>query len=256
MLEHTLQLVKLHSGQDLPHYSRIVLEAFSEVEPVFLKKRYKDFFWHCASSVPGWLAQVVLGNAQAESDGSSKLLELWRSVDYNRGVEDKVLFHATDEARHSRLFLKLADTVFPDMFTGGFLSQVRRSLTKIERDRLTKNQNAIDEAELIDHLVQMNMGEIRTRIHMEFLAPVMNAFSPVERRETLHSTLNGLAHDEIVHIGYIAGILEEWCMVGDTKLIADTYTRRLNDFHKFTVNQTEPAVKAFGFGEYPDLLEI
>jgi hypothetical protein len=135
MLQKTLDLVREHTGSDLPHYTDCVVAAFEEVDPLFMRDKYLEFFWHCATTVPGWLAQVILGNAQTESDGSAKLLDLWQSVSFNLEVEDKVLFHATDEARHSRLFVKLAEMVFPGMFVGDILHRMRASLTKIDRNR-------------------------------------------------------------------------------------------------------------------------
>jgi hypothetical protein len=198
----------------------------------------------------------MLGNAQAESDGSAKLLNLWQDVNYNREIEDQVLFHATDEALHSRLFVKLADMVFPGVFQDGFLSKYRATLTKIDKHKLAKSATPIDAEALIDHLVQMNMGEVRTRLHMELIAPVLHAFAPDESKDELQRMLQGLAHDEIVHIGYIAGILEEMCNDGDSELVRSLYVRRLHDFNEFTRDQTEGAVANFGAGRFPDLLEI
>jgi hypothetical protein len=256
MLQNTLRLVRQHTGQDLPQYTECVQQAFAEVDPVFLRPRYSEFFWHCSSTVPGWLPQVALGNAQAESDGSAKLLNLWQDMDFDREIEDQVLFHATDEARHSRLFVKLVEMTFPGVFDEGFLSRYRGALTKIDKAKLIKSATLIDAEALIDHLVQMNMGEIRTRLHMELIAPVLHAFTPDDSKGTLQQVLQGLAHDEVVHIGYIAGILERMCSSGDRELVQSLYTRRLHDFNVFTRDQTEGAVAQFGSGRFPDLLEI
>src|ERR687892_643168 len=47
------------------------------------RPQYHEFFWHCASTVPGWLAAIIFANARVESEGSAKLLRIWRGVDYN-----------------------------------------------------------------------------------------------------------------------------------------------------------------------------
>jgi hypothetical protein len=66
MLNHTLELVRGHNSKELPYYTQCVTKSFAAVDPVFLRKRYDQLFFYCASTVPGWLAQVVLGNAPAE----------------------------------------------------------------------------------------------------------------------------------------------------------------------------------------------
>ncbi len=256
MLENTLELARHHAGTDLCIYTDCVRSAFEEVDPIFVRHRYSEFFWHCASTVPGWLPQVVLGNCQAESDGSAKLLDLWQHVNFNESIEDQVLFHARDEARHARIFVQLAEACFPATFPHSFLSNYRATLTKIEKRKLVKSDSPIDGTLLIDHLVQMNMGEIRTRLHMELLAPVLYAFAPPENKKQVEDILEGLASDEVVHIGYIANILEEMCQSGDTKRVQEIYVERLRDFNEFTRDQTESAIAQFGNGLFPDLLEI
>lgn len=256
MLDKTLELVRAHTGDDLPRYTESVRYAFSQVAPIFVRPRYGEFFWHCCSTVPGWLPQVVLGNAQAESDGSTKLLSLWQQVNYNKEIEDRVLLHAIDEARHSRLFVKMVDMSFPGVFDDGLIGDYRKSLARIDKSKLSKSTAPIEETELIDHLVQMNMGEIRTRLHMELIAPALLAFTPPDSKDELTRRLEGLAHDEIVHIGYIASILERMCEDGDGELVRSLYVRRLHDFNQLTRDQTEPALANFSAGRFPDLLEI
>lgn len=68
--------------------------------------------------------------------------------------------------------------------------------------------------------------------------------------------LEGLGLDEVRHIGYTAKLMEAWCREGAAERIADLYARRLHEFHAITVEQTEAAVRDYGEGRYPDLLEV
>src|SRR5437879_11583755 len=92
--EELLAALRDCGQEDLPFYTDCVRNSFANVEPVFARGRYTDFFWHCASTVPGWVGHVVLANSAAESQGSAKLFNLWRSVDYNSDVEKDLLNHA------------------------------------------------------------------------------------------------------------------------------------------------------------------
>jgi hypothetical protein len=161
-----LRDLRAFADDDLPHYSDCLRSAFDGEEPVFVRQRYGDFFWHCATTVPGWLFQVVLANAHAESDGSAKLLKLWRGVSTNKRVERQVLRHARDEAGHSRIFVELAHQVFPTLLSRSAARKVKRSLTSASPLSIEKATTPLDEDTVIDHLIQMNVGEIRTRAHM------------------------------------------------------------------------------------------
>ena len=220
-----------------------------------MRPRYAEFFWHCATTVPGWLARVVLANAVAESDGSLKLLHLWEGVDYNESVEGHVLAHARDESRHSRIFLRLAKAAFPRHVHDNEVGHLDSTLPDVRRGDLTKGER-IDEGQLIDHLVQMNIGEIRTRLHMHLFAPAIFAFAPAAAKPTVEKVITSRVRDEIRHIGYTARLLERWAASGERERIAELFRRRLHDFHVFTVRQTEAAVANHGQGRFPDLLEI
>jgi hypothetical protein len=254
MINNIIELARSHSSRDLPHYTDIVSKAFDDIQPVFVDPKYVDFFWHCLTSVPGWLPSIMLGNAQAESDGTAKLLQLWSDVNFDDGIEEQILHHATDEARHSRIFVKLIEETFPGVMEQNFRDQYIRSLTKVKKDELAKSDSSISDIRLIDHLVQMNMGEIRTRIHIELLAPALTAFAPDNAKEEVSKMSNGLGHDEVAHIGYIAAILEDLCINGDKERVTELYRTRLHDFHQFTVEQTKRAVQDYGNGAFVELL--
>lgn len=258
-MDHVADLlseVRLFSDNDLPHYTDCVQNAHRDIEPVYMKARYAEFFFHCASTVPGWLARVVLANADAESQGSEKLHYLWRGAVSNQRISSDVLEHARDEAGHSRIFVSLVDAIFPRLYAEEALNEKRKGLFKLDAGALKAQRFSLDEGDLIDHLVQMNMGETRTRIHMQLLSPVLYAFTPPDARPMVSQTLQCLVTDEVRHINYTAQFIEAWCENGDADRIALLYENRLREFHRLTIEQTESAVAAYGEGKFPDVLEI
>lgn len=254
--ESVLSDLRAFADDELPHYSDCLRDAFAETEPVFVRDRYAEFFWHCATTVPGWLGGVVLANARAESDGSAKLLGLWKRIRTNDRVATDVLAHARDEAGHSRLFVELARKTFPDAITPAAARATKHSLTRINPRLLSKATTSIDEGLVIDHLIQMNIGEIRTRAHMHLLGPAIFTAASDSTRGWVDVTLERLAGDEVRHIGYTARLMETWCADGQKRRVAALYRTRLREFHGLTVHQTEAAVHSYGQGRFPDLLEI
>ncbi|PGU19085.1 hypothetical protein [Bacillus thuringiensis] len=257
-IEDVLLAIRNYLGEDLSYYTDSLINAFEKSDPVFIRKNYSEFFWHCASTVPGWLPRVVLANSTAESEGSSKLLSLWKTVNYNTEVEERVLYHAKDESRHSRIFLRLVQLAFPHSIDSSEIKKLDEKLTDIRNKKHEKVDYKIPEELLIDHLVQMNIGEIRTRLHMQLLAPVIHAFAPTENKLRVRRILEGLVLDEVNHIGYTAKLMESWAASGKVhrELIFNLYQRRLEDFNLVTIQETESAIHSFGQGRFPDLLEI
>jgi len=255
-IDEILLQLKEFSDDDLSMFSVILKDSFKQVSPVFTKPKYVEFFWHCASTVPGWIGEVVLANAEAESQGSKKLLDLWKSTIVNKEIEDSILYHAKDESRHSHLFIKLFLIAFPETNSSRGVSKIRDELTKIDNRDLIKDSMTVSDDELLDHLIQMNMGEIRTLVHMHFLGPIIYAMTPKEDKGKVNKILQGLAQDEVIHIGYTSKLIEDWCRDNNYERANHLYKYRLMDFHKLTISQTESTVRQYANNKYPMLLEI
>ena len=162
------------------------------LEPVFARPRYAEFFWRCATTVQGYAASVVLANGPAEAEGSEKLFALWQGVDYNRRAEEQILEHARDESRHSHLFVRLTERAFPRFLTPSAGARFEERLPDVRRRPLAKSDLTIPEDHLVDHLVQMNIGEIRTRLHMHLFAPIVFGLTPPDNRKAVRRILEGL----------------------------------------------------------------
>lgn len=251
-----LSSLQEYEDDDMHCFFDIAEKAFGSIGPVFMKKRYVDFFWHCATTVPGWIPQVVLANADAESAGSKKLFDLWKQSASGKDIDGKILYHAKDESRHSHIFVKLVNYAFPGMYLPEELNRITHRLTKIKEIDLSKKKKSINDYEMMDNLIQMNMGEIRTLVHMHFLGPVVFEMTPKENKEKVYNMLQGLANDEIVHISYTSRLINEWCKTGDVKRAKELYNVRLRDFHKFTIEQTTESINMYGQNKFPNLLEI
>jgi len=254
-VQSVLHAIRQFLDCDFPIYSEALTRAFEKVDPVFTRKQYADFFWHCSKTVPGWLPNVVLASASKESEGSMSLLSLWQSMRNVEFAEKWVLFHAKDESRHSRVFVRLVDLTFPNFFQQAQLRAVQESLNRITDDDLHKKGHIEDDV-LMDYLMQINMGEIRTRIHMHLLAPLFYNLAPKENQPQVGKILKGLESDEVRHIAYTVNILERWAQDGNQSRLKNIYENRTSFFHRRTIRETEDAVKAYGQGRFPELLEI
>jgi hypothetical protein len=150
----------------------------------------------------------------------------------------------------------LLEYSFPKGFPSEALEKRRSQLFQVTEQLIAEGQTSLQEEQLMDHLVQMNMGEIRTRAHMLLLSPIIYTLTPESAKARVRNILEGLVTDEIRHISYTARFIESWCRSGDSKRLLALYRQRLHDFHRLTIDQTEASVTAYGQGRFPDLLEI
>lgn len=254
--EEVLSILQEYAGSDLARYGEALTIAFANSDPVFTRPKYHQFFFHCASTVPNWLAQVIVANAEVESHGSAKLASLWQALDPGSDIDPLVMGHARDESRHARLFLELARLAFQGSVDLGELQRLDETLPDVRREPPIKGDALVDEATLVDHMVQMNLGEIRTRIHVLMIAPVLHALTPSMSAERVAGILTSLVRDEVRHIAYTATVIDDWARDGNGERLTELLRRRLRDLHVLTVQQTEAAVRSFGAGRFPELLEM
>lgn len=243
--EDVLSNLPSHWDGPLESYGDCLRAAFTEFDPVFTKEHYADFYLKCSSEVPAWIPSNILANAKKESDGSKLLYEFWRRVRGDSQLENDVMFHIKDEIRHSKLFITLTELAFPQVAEQPFIHKMRNELFSLDESEATKHDEVLSENEIADHLVQMNLGEIRTRVHISMIAPLISAFAPIENRPKVEKLLTALVDDETAHIAYTAKHLENISKsvgVGELKAL---FVRRLRDLHEYTVYETKAAVNEY-----------
>lgn len=240
--EDVLANIPGHWDGPLTTYAEGLRSAFAGFSPVFTQEHYADFYLACASREPAWIPSNVLANAKKESDGSRLLYEFWRRVRGNTVLEDDVMFHIKDEIRHSKLFISLTELAFPDIVGQPFVDRLRGELFSLEALEITKDSATLTDAEIVDHLVQMNLGEIRTRVHISMIAPLISAFTPAANRPKVEKLLASLVDDETSHIAYTAKHLEAMSARIGAEIISQLFSRRLRDLHQYTLDETTEAV--------------
>ncbi|RON43375.1 hypothetical protein BK666_20025 [Pseudomonas frederiksbergensis] len=155
------------------------------------------------------------------------------------------MYHIKDEIRHSKLFITLAELAFPQLSNEPFISETRSNLFSLNESDATKHAKPLSHNEIIDHLVQMNLGEIRTRIHISMIAPIIVAFTPEINRSKVKALLAALVDDETSHIAYTAKHLERFANTIGVQKIKELFVRRLRDLHQYTILETEAAVNEY-----------
>jgi hypothetical protein len=233
-MPHQLFYSEQWDCEALPFMSDVIARYMAELDPPFIQAwygdRYRDF-----AIAPEWLARSLVANAEKEADGARKLYEIARSST-RFSFSAEILSHAEDEARHARMYISMLGLIFPDALDAESRSAILRSFP-VHADEAAKVGGPKPRALeiLMDEIVQMNIGEIRTRLHQMLLQPIALAICPAPNSITLKNVLRRIYDDEGRHILYTACILERLANDGWSEKIHSLYRHRLDDFSRITL---------------------
>src|SRR5260370_1208958 len=172
----TIAALEESGTEPLTYYSASLASACDATPPPYGMAWYGDKYRELACD-PNWLANSLIANAAKEGEGSRKLWSLAGRT-ANPKVSEQIRSHAIDEARHARLYIEMLSIAFPEAMD----SDTRAELDKLSPGYTGKDHPQISayaaETSVLDELIQMNIGEIRTRIHQLLLRPVIMAHGP------------------------------------------------------------------------------
>ena len=237
--ELTLEALTAAAHKDLPNYSKLLRSAFTDHPPAFSQKWYGDRYRQYAVD-PLWLGQSLIDNSLKEGEGANKLWKLAGSAEDH--IAEAVRVHAVDEARHARLYLGMLKKTFPDGVDEDDMKVLYKSAPQFTIKDSPVRGPALSQLTVVDHLIQMNVGEIRTRVHQLLLMPVIQVHCPQEKRTYLQGILGSILADETKHILYTAEIIET--ATNDMgAVVQDLLYQRLQEFNQITLD--EVGLKSF-----------
>jgi hypothetical protein len=243
----TLAALRRHGAWPLPHYALALRAACRGSPPPFGRRWYARRF-HAHAGNPEWLAVSLLRNAEVEGDGARKIWSL-ASRTPDPEVAALVRDHAVDESRHALMYLALLRAVFPTALAPGGWAEVRKVSPRFTAQDRPPRRRAASREQVLDEIVQMNLGEIRTRVNQHLMAPVLAAVCPAPSRPRIARIMRALLDDETRHIAYTARVLDAACARGDGAFVRRTMARRLAEFNALTLRQVRghaPAAPSTG----------
>jgi len=236
----TLEALGSNGTEPLPEYAASLRASCAAHAPPFGMAWYGEKYRAVATD-PAWLASSLIANAQKEGEGSTKLWALaGRAGDAE--TADQIRLHAVDESRHALLYLAMLDLVFPDAVEPEFRPALDRISPRYgKKDHPPAHSIAAPEEEVLDELIQMNIGEIRTRIHQLLLRPMINAHCAQAQREKLNAILDSLILDETRHIEYTARLINRASQSGRSSFVQRTMAARFEEFNAITLAEVGEA---------------
>jgi hypothetical protein len=232
--ELTLKSLRAHYGAAGPYYRDALIVACRKAPPPFGTKNYEKIYRDVAKD-PNWMAVSLIQNAQGEGEGSGHLWDLAACTPDVR-VAAQIKAHAIDESRHAKAYLAMLDLTFPDAVDNESRTQLASlSPGYTQRSPLESHEGSpYASAITLDDLIQMNIAEIRTLVHHLLQRPMLLAYCAPERRHRLALLHDRLRLDEARHIGYTAGLIEEFAQRGEADAVSRLMQERMSDFNAIT----------------------
>jgi hypothetical protein len=232
--ELTLDALRKHGGEAWPSYRHALITACRKSPPPFGVRDYGDIYRQAATD-PYWLATSLMTNAAREGEGAGQLCDL-AACTLDATVAGQVRQHAIDESRHARAYITMLDLAFPGAVDEGLHAQLATLSPGYASHRPMPPHDASPFARpiTVDDLIQMNVAEIRTRIHHLLQRPMLLAHCAVERRDRLCGILDALLLDETRHIAYTAALIEGFARRDGAGFVNRLMQERLSDFNAIT----------------------
>lgn len=243
--ELTLEALKQHNLGPLERYGRCLRSTFEAHPPPFSAAWYGHKFREMARD-PEWFANIIVGNASTEGWGSSKLWVLAGKT-HEEPISALIRQHAMDEARHSRLYSRIVELVFPGTVTEALKNEFKTFAPTLRRSDRPEPLPAYSHREVLDNLLQMNVAEIRTMVNQLLVRPVLMTYCPEEARAQVTRMLDRLMWDETRHVGYTAQLMDEAMASQDAEFVLDTAPRRLIQFNELTLGEVGRAPTELSF---------
>lgn len=235
----TLQALREQNVPVLFHYDDLLCNACKQSPPLFGETAYADIY-HDAARDPQWLAISLITNAEREGDGATRLWNLAASTP-DASMAGQIRQHAIDESHHSRAYVQMLDIAFPGAVDRKLHEELLTLSPGYSRQEapLATPGSAFAHAITLDDLIQMNIAEIRTRVHHLMQRPILLQFCPADSRPRLARILDRLLHDETRHVAYTARLIEGFCTRGDAALAKALLVERMDDFDAITRQELE-----------------
>ncbi len=189
-----------------------------------------------------WFIDSLASNTAKEAEGARRIWEMASRTE-DESVRELLCRHAVDESHHARYYVAMIDLAFP----GEIGSRNRERLMALAPPYRSQDRPEMQDARTpaegtLDELIQMNIGEIRTRVHQLLLRPVISAYCPQENRGRLTKLLDSLLQDETRHVAYTARLIDKAVEQGESEWVSKIMHLRWAQFDEITRVEQESAI--------------
>jgi hypothetical protein len=199
-------------------------------------KRYREL-----ARDPVWFANLLVADADMEGYSSRQIWAYANSIGDVKIASD-VRVHAVDESRHSKLFGKIIEIVFPHAIDKELREKLEDMSPELNSHHLLSTKSStsesfISEEQTLNILMLMNLYEIQALILQMLLQPTLLAHSASHVHPTLQKYSRSLIYDELRHIKYTAEYIERAMMQGRNEYVRNSMVEFQNHFNQLVLEK-------------------
>lgn len=199
----------LSDGSTRSTYSQVLAQALVGNSPPYSKGWFGNDFRR-RSRDPEWLISLLLSNVDMEGYSAGRLWEYSTCIPQG-AIASGIRKHACDEAKHSRMFARIAFSTFPRIETEQLRVRLQGCAPALNLTTSVANgeSESHDFEELLNSLILLNLFEIKALFLEKLLTPVLLAHAPEANRAYLERVMAIIVRDEVGHIRYTADFLAD-----------------------------------------------
>lgn len=189
---------------------------------------------------PSWFASLLASDAHLEGY-SARQLWAYAGTSIDPDFARDLRLHASDEARHSRMFAKLLFVIFPEVET----TELRQKLSdmsprlKLREAQPPKEQESRPYSELLNTVILINLFEAKALVLERLLQPTLLAYCSPENERRVRRASDALIADEVRHVRYTANYLERASAMGYSDYIFQVMADFQDILNITTLNEVE-----------------
>lgn len=221
-------------------YARALVDACDAQSPVYGMAWY-GIRYRALGRDADWFVNSLVANAEREGYGAERIWQFANLVS-DEGVARGVRNHSIDEAKHSRMFVRLIELIFPtalDQELRDALWQLSPGYTQRRHPPILPTDSAVDVDAIADEVIQINLVEVRSLMLQLLLRPLALAYCPPSTRERSERILERLRADEVRHIAYSARAIEGYAEEVGEAYVLERMQARMRDLNAITADEVE-----------------
>lgn len=209
-----VQNAALRSGHMLgADYLACLERAFLAAPPIFSAEPFGMQF-RLRGRDATWVASLLASNSYMEGYSATRLWQYAATLS-DTDLARNMNVHASDEARHSRMFSTALFKTFPSLLSEDLRKKMSDNTPTFEDVHARKSElDFPTQVETVNSMILINLFEIKALYLIRLTSPVVLAHAPEHNRPSLQKLFKSIEFDEARHINYSADFLQNACNRG------------------------------------------
>jgi hypothetical protein len=228
-------------------------DAFVTIPPAYQDEWFGNLFRGHGRD-PSWLASLLASDSYMEGYSARRLWQYAATLP-DPELARRMRKHATDEARHSKIFSRATLKTFPTLEAPEIRVQLDGNAPNLKAEQLYLEAGWWpSEEEILTSMILVNLFEIKALVLGLMTKPLVIAHAPEANRTILRKMFDAIIRDEADHIDYSADYLERACRSGKRGLVGAALREFTGTMNELTYRELDEPTHLDGVASFPNVI--